>query len=127
MTDNYREEKMQILKMVEDGKITIEEGVELLDALGGKMQIDNNRKRNAKWLKIRVYDPDDDTKVNVTLPITFINLGMKFAYKFSPELKDTGLDEDDFKELFDAIKNGAEGKLVDVESENGEKVEIVVE
>lgn len=126
MENNYREEKIQILKMVEEGKITVEDGVELLDALGENFPI-NNKTKNPKWLKIKVYDPDDDTKVNVVLPITFINLGMKFAYKFSPELKDTGLDEDDFKELFDAIKNGAEGKLVDVESENGEKVEIVVE
>ena len=44
-----------------------------------------------------------------------------------PELKESGLNENDINELFEAIKNGASGKLVDIEGENGEKVEIIVE
>ena len=31
---HLKEEKLQILKMVEEGKITSEEGIDLLDALG---------------------------------------------------------------------------------------------
>ena len=122
---DFREEKLQILKMVEDGIITVEEGVDLLNALEEK---DNVKPiKNIKWIKIKVYDPDDDTKVNVTIPISFVSLGMKLATKFSPELKETGLDEEDFKEIYAAIESGAMGKIVDVESENGEKIEIVIE
>ena len=125
-----KEEKLQILKMVEEGKITSEEGIQLLDALGETEEtyVDN---RQAKWIKIRVFDPDDKTKVNVKVPISLIDVSMKMAGKFGPafvpELKEAGLGESDMKELFDAIKNGAMGKIVDVESENGEKVEIIVE
>lgn len=125
-----KEEKLQILKMIEEGKITSEEGIQLLDALGEAEEtyVDN---RQAKWIKIRVFDPDDKTKVNITVPIALIDVSMKMAGKFGPhfvpELKEAGLEENDMKELFDAIKNGAMGKLVDVESENGEKVEIIVE
>mgnify|MGYP000871696825 CR=1 FL=1 len=125
-----REEKLQILKMIEEGKITPEEGINLLDALEDAKEtyIENN---HAKWLKIRVFDPDDKTKVNVTVPIALIDVSMKMAGKFGPafvpELKEAGLDETDMTELFNAIKDGAMGKLVDIESEDGEKVEIIVE
>lgn len=125
-----REEKLQILKMIEDGKITPEEGMDLLEALGDmeKMHIEN---RQAKWLKIKVSDGGDKSKVNVTVPIALIDVSMRMAGKFGPafvpELKDAGMTENDFIELFDAIKDGAMGKLVDIESEDGEKVEIIVE
>ncbi len=121
----FKEEKMQILKMVEEGKVSVEEGLNLLDALEEKETV--KPCKNVKWIKIKVYDPDDDTKVNVTLPISFVSLGLKLATKFSPDLKETGLDEKDFNEINAAIESGAVGKIVDIESEDGEKVEIVIE
>lgn len=130
MENNLKEEKLQILKMIEEGKITPEEGINLLDALENveETYVDN---KQAKWLKVKVFDPDDNTKVNVTIPIALIDVGMKMAGKFGPafvpELKEADINENDLKELFEAIKNGAMGKLVDIESEDGEKVEIVVE
>ena len=71
-------EKMQILTMVKEGKITTEEGVKLLDALDNNDIASNNTNLStkAKWLKVRVFDPEDSTKVNVTLPISLINIGV---------------------------------------------------
>ena len=124
-------EKMQILTMVKEGKVTTEEGVKLLDALDGNSTSlnDTNIKngKKARWLKVRVFDPEDSTKVNITLPISIINVGVKLAQKFSPEFKETGLTEDDMDEIFSAIKNGETGKILDVDSNDGTKVEIVVE
>ena len=124
-------EKMQILTMVKEGKITTEEGVKLLDALDGNSTSlnDTNIKngKKARWLKVRVFDPEDSTKVNITLPISIINVGVKLAEKFSPEFKETGLTEEDMDEIFSAIKNGETGKILDVDSNDGTKVEIVVE
>ncbi len=122
-----KEEKKQILKMVEEGKITVDEGLDLLNALEEREKIENTYTNDPKWLKIKVFDPDEDTKVNVNLPLSLINVGMKMSQKFVPELKDAGLDEEDFKEILNAIEDGAQGKIVDIESEDGEKVEIVVE
>ena len=122
-----KEEKIQILNMVQEGKVSPEEGITLLEALENNKDEINESNNSAKWLKIRVFDPDEDTKVNVTLPITLINLGVKLAGKFSPEFKEAGLSEKDMNEIFDAIKNGATGKIVDVDSQNGERVEIVIE
>lgn len=122
-----KEEKVQILNMVQEGKVSPEEGITLLEALENNKEEINESNSSAKWLKIRVFDPDEDTKVNVTLPITLINLGVKLAGKFSPEFKEAGLSEKDMNEIFDAIKDGATGKIVDVDSKNGERVEIVIE
>lgn len=122
-----KEEKKQILKMVEEGKITVDEGLELLNALDERFEIEKTYTNDPKWLKIRVFDPDDDTKVNVNLPLSLISVGMKMSQKFVPELQEAGLGEEDFKEILTAIEDGAQGKIIDVESDNGEKVEIVVE
>lgn len=131
--DNLKEEKLQVLKMVEDGKITSQEGMNLLEALSGnngnKKEYVNNK--SPKWFKVRIYEPGNNNRVNVTIPLSLVNLGMKFANKFAPdfvpELENAGLSEEDIFEIFEEIKNGASGKIVDIESENGEKVEIIVE
>ena len=120
-----KDEKRRILKMVEDGKITSEEGVELLEALD-ITEASHIESQRGKWLKIRIFDPKGNNKVNVTVPVSLLNAVMRIAGKivpnFVPELKEAGLDE-----IFDAIQQGASGKLVDIESDEGEKVEIVVE
>lgn len=127
---SLKEEQFQILKMVETGTITSEEGVRLLEALEGSPS-QKLETQNAKWLKIRVYEPDDKSKVNVTIPLSLVNVGMKIATKvapnFVPELKEAGLTEQDIAEIFEAVKDGATGKLIDIESDNGEKVEITIE
>lgn len=120
-----KEEKMQILKMIEDGKITSNDGLELLSALEEKE--DMPIAKSSKWLKIKVHDPDDNTKVNVNIPLALVDVGLKMATKFSPELKNSDLKDIDFNEIAELIKNGAQGKIVDIESDNGERVEIVVE
>ncbi|MTI46208.1 SHOCT-like domain-containing protein [Sporosalibacterium faouarense] len=125
MSEYLKEEKMEILKMIESGKVSSKDGLELLNALEDKAEA--IPVSSAKWLKVRVFDPDDKTKVNVNIPIALVDIGLKFATKFSPELKDSSLDGVDFREIAEAIKNGAHGKIVDIESENGEKVEIIVE
>ncbi|EOD00042.1 SHOCT-like domain-containing protein [Caldisalinibacter kiritimatiensis] len=125
MTNNLKEERLEIIKMIQDGKITAEQGADLLSALEEKKSEVINT--NAKWIKVRVYDPEDNTKVKVNLPIALVDVGLKFATKFSPELKDSHFEDIDLNEIIEAIKNGAEGKIVDVESEDGEKVEVFVE
>ncbi len=120
-----KEEKMQILKMIEDGKITSKDGLELLSALEEKEDMPITKP--SKWLRIKVHDPDDNTKVNVNIPLALVDVGLKMATKFSPELKNSDLKDIDFNEIAELIKNGAEGKIVDVESGDGERVEIIVE
>ncbi|AXV37593.1 MAG: hypothetical protein KO217_03865 [Methanobacteriaceae archaeon] len=127
MSKNISEERMQILEMVEEGKINTKEAMELLDALEGNQE-EITPKKDAKWLKVRVRTMDDNPKVNVNIPISLVDVGLKMAKKFDPKLKESGLDKIDLDEIIEAVKNGAEGKIVDVEDEeNQTKVKIYVE
>lgn len=79
MSKNVSEEKMQILKMVEDKKITVEEATELLATLDKDEEI--IPRKDVKWLKVRVYTLDDQPKVNVNIPISLVDVGLKLAKK----------------------------------------------
>lgn len=127
MSKNVSEERMQILEMVEDGKITAAEAMELFAALERNDQ-EIVPKKDAKWLKVRVYTMDDKPKVNVNIPISLVDVGLKLAKTYDPKLKDSGFDNLDIEEIIEAIKNGAEGKIVDViDEEEQTKVKVYVE
>ncbi len=127
MSKNVSDERMQILEMVEDGKITAAEAMELFSALEKNDQEIVPRK-DAKWLKVRVFTMDDQPKVNVNIPLSLVDVGLKLAKKYDPKLKDSGLDKINIDEIMDAVKNGAEGKIVDViDEEEQTKVKVYVE
>ena len=126
---NYKEEKLQILKMIEEGKITSQEGIELLEALNDndREEISYDDRPKAKWIKIKILETDNKTNIDVTIPFSLIDVAMKIASKVSSDFNKLGLSEDEISELFNAIKNGTYGKIVDIKGKNGEMVEIVVE
>ena len=127
MSKNVSEERIQILEMVEEGKITASEAMELLNALE-RNQEDIVPKNKAKWLKVRVNTMEDETKVNVNIPIALVDVGLKLAKTYDPKLKESGLDKINIDEILEAVKNGAEGKIVDVEDEeNQTRVKVYVE
>lgn len=127
MSKNVSEERMKILEMVEGGKLSTAEAMELLDALEVNEEVITSQKK-AKWLKVRVTAMDGKPKVNVNIPMAFVAVGYNLAKKFDKDLKNSGLDDIDFKEIVEAVKNGAEGKIVDVEDEEKqERVEVYVE
>jgi hypothetical protein len=120
------DERMRILKMVEEGKITPEEGAKLLSALreSGKEQAPAapSRPRRKGWLRVRVTDTATGrTKVNVNLPLGLIDAGMNIATQFAPDVNLT--------EIADAVRSGElQGKIVDVfDEEGGEHVEVFVD
>ncbi len=123
------EERMKILKMIEEGKVSAEDGAKLLAAL------DESRKAarppappgttaSGRWLRIRVTDMNSGRpKVNVNIPMGLVNVGLKMGAKFAPEVN--GMD---VQQITDAINSGMTGKIIDVmDQEDGEHVEIYVE
>jgi hypothetical protein len=120
------EERMQILKMIENGHISAEEGARLLAALeeSGAKEQPERQGRRAQWFRVRVTDlKSGKNKVNVNIPMGLVNVGMRMGAKFAPDIE--GLDLDD---IMATIKSGALGKIIDVEdNEDGERVEIYVE
>jgi hypothetical protein len=121
------EERMKILKMIEEGKLTADEGARLLSALSESRKATqgkaspHNSSNSAHWLRIRVTDQKSGkTKATVNLPIGMMDAGLNIASQYAPDIA--------FNELMDAIKSGAQGKLIDVvDEEDGEHVEIFIE
>jgi|AntRauTorcE11898_2_1112593.scaffolds.fasta_scaffold00058_48 hypothetical protein len=125
------EEKLKILQMIEKGTISPKEGSELLKALKEDPQKDKKlpKKRAFKMFKIRILSSDGD-KVNVQIPLEFAKMVLKSPGKKGiPKLnKLKEIDPDfDFSAIVDMIEAGTVGKLVDIQSNDGDIVEIVVE
>ena len=119
------EERMQILRMIENGQISADEGAQLLSALEEASSTETQGKReSAKWFRVRVTDmKTGKNKVNVNIPMGLVNIGMRLGARFAPEMEDLDVDG-----IITAIRSGAQGKIVEVEdSEDGERVEIYVE
>jgi hypothetical protein len=122
------EERMQILNMVAEGKISAEDGAKLLGALeperkrGPGIMLDSPSA--PRWFRVRVTDLETGkNKVNVNLPMSLVDVGTRMGARFAPELEDV-----DFDDIIQQIKSGAQGKIVEVEDlEGGERVEIYVE
>ena len=123
---SLKDERLQILKMIEDGTITADEGAKLLAALeeGATKTIQPPPGGQARWMRVRVTDLNTGrAKVNVNLPMGLVNVGVKMGARFAPEMQDIDLDE-----IIEAIKDGAQGKIVEVEDEeDNERVQIYIE
>jgi len=119
------EERIKILKMVEEGKLTPDEAARLLSTLGK-----SERRRVAaadvesRWLRVRVTDlATGKPKVNVNIPMRLVNVGLRVGARFIPDMEGVELGD-----LSQAIEEGMTGKIIDVvDEEDNERVEIFAE
>lgn len=128
------EDKKRILKMVEEGKITAEEALKLLQALESdvkpeKITINNDEFFNiqsndkaGKMIYIRVKD-SSGSKVRVNVPIDFIKIMGGIDRVCNGKLDKYNLEMD---KIIEAIDNGYVGRLVEVDTEEGDKVIIEI-
>lgn len=121
------DERIKILQMLEEDKITAEEAATLLRAMDGGHRAAPGAPGpggQGRYLRIRVNDMDSGAaKVNVTVPMGLVNAGLRMAKRFAP-----GFEDLDLQELEELIASGAAGKIVEVvDAEDNERVEIYVE
>jgi hypothetical protein len=133
------QERMKVLEMLKEGRITPEAAAQLLDAVEGQpvkaaravmpqapvsAESPDAPARSARWLRVRVTDTDTGRpRVNVRLPISLVNMGMKLGAKYSPEIE--GID---MAALLQAVQDSEPGPFVDVyDEEDGEHVEVFLE
>ena len=125
------EERMKILKMIEEGKISADEGSKLLAALSGPRKGVPTPPRPPSvgnstplWLRIRVTDTRTGrSKASVQIPLALVDAGMKIGAHFAPEVEGV-----DMSNVMEALRMGVTGKIIDVtDEEDGEHVEIYVE
>jgi len=140
MSDN----KKRILEMLETGKITSAEALELLSAIekDGEKEKTADPVRKIRYLRVVVDPPHDSTgegagKVNIRVPVSLIKAGMKLtslmpesaAGQVEDALKEKGLNIN-FKNIKDAdvedIIEALRELEVDVDSKDG-KVRVFAE
>lgn len=126
------EERMKILKMIEEGKISAGEGAKLLAVLAGDRSSSLDpavpgkpgRPGAPRTLRIRVTDTATGrSKASVQIPLALVDAGMKIGAHFAPEVEGV-----DMSNVMDAMRSGVTGKIIDVmDDEDGEHVEIYIE
>jgi hypothetical protein len=121
------EERMKILKMLEEGKIKADEAARLLEAVGegGAGTEAPSGKGRGKTLHVRVFKGGSERpNVNVNIPLSLA----KWALKFVPadakaRMGDKDIDVDELGTLLD---EGA-GEVITVHDEDkNERVEIYI-
>jgi len=127
------EERMRILMMIQEGKISASEGARLIEALDDLSEtapsppqpsrgFDSGKK--PRYLRVLITDTDSGkARVNVRLPVSLINSGMRMGARFAPDIE--GLDMEDLNAW---LNSGEVGQIVDIfDEEDGEHVEVFLE
>ena len=117
------DERNHILYMVESGKVTAAQAAQLLDSLEWEPEHSRERSRN-RTARVRVTNlATNRQKVNVTIPVSLIQVGLRLGTRLVPQVSGSALED-----LLRAIENGATGRVLDLQDlEEGERVEIFAE
>jgi hypothetical protein len=128
------EERMRILMMIQEGKISAAEGARLIEALEevqGKPKPPSPSSvpgvpggRKPRYLRVLITDTDSGkARVNVRLPVSLINSGVRMGARFAPEIE--GLNMEDLNAW---MNSGEVGQIVDIfDEEDGEHIEVFLE
>ena len=125
------DERLRILKMVEDGTITAEQAAELMKAMGVEEESQVPAKSKAgydkKMFRI-IVDRGDGDKVNVQVPVGAIKKILKVTGKLP--IADKDLQGVDLEQMMDAISEcldeEIEGDFVNVDAADGTTVRVYV-
>ncbi len=117
------DERNRVLYMVESGKVTAAQAAQLLDTLDLERSRSREQSRN-RTARVRVTNlATNRQKVNVTIPVSLIQVGLRLGTRLAPQVSGSALED-----LLRAIEGGATGRLLDLQAlEEGERVEIFAE
>lgn len=124
-----KDEIARIIAMLQEGKINAEEAEQLISAMKADEQEPRAKKGYlGKMLKVRITSEAKDNVV-VNIPVKIVKFALKLGHGIAwsiPEAK--GYVEDiDIDLLMNAIDNEIEGKIVDIQTEDGDTVIIAIE
>lgn len=87
------------------------------------------QRKSLDEMVLRIYvNSSDGDRVKVNLPMSLVKVGLEIGMDFSVNMGGSNAVKGiDFNKLIDLVQQGAIGKLVEVETGDGDIVEIVVE
>ncbi|HEY8405878.1 MAG TPA: hypothetical protein VIK67_03295 [Acholeplasma sp.] len=126
MSDYLKEERLKILELLQEGKITPQQAESLLSALmepaAKENKVEVQKKGPFRMLKICI-DSEDGDKVRVNIPVEFAKLLKKGRFG-NVNLDDFEIDIDSILEM---VQSGLNGEIVSMDSQDGAHVKIIVE
>ena len=119
------EERLRILKLIESGQVSAEEGGQLIEALAANQERDRPRPPvQPRVLRVRVTDVSSRRqKINVTIPVSLVGIGLKLGAKLAGRIESANADQ-----IMQAIEGGTLGRIFEMQDlDEGERIEIFVE
>ncbi len=130
------DERMMVLKLLKDGKITADEAAKLLETIDRtdpkkkKARADEAEsepetvKGQGKFFRVKITDSTNGKiRANIRIPLSVMGAGAKFGAHFAPQIN--GIESED---LMRAVRDGEVGKILDVfDDDDNEHVEIYIE
>jgi len=133
------QEALEILKLVQEGRVTPEQGAKLLEALKAPPPAGGEPGKKARFVRVGVK-VDDKVNVSMNLPIALADLALRLAEGAKIQRGDETIVLGDYVQkmsgmdmgtILQMVKEGAEGKLVDVDVGESDgtrvKVEVIVD
>lgn len=125
------EEKMRILKMLEEGKVTAEEAANLLAAFEEPKEIVSAGAVGDYDKRMLHIVVDGEDKVKVNFPVRLAKKILKATGKLPVNIPEANMSGADVSQLMDTIAECLDdemlGEIVSVESKDGERVRVVIE
>jgi hypothetical protein len=131
------EERLRILKMVEEGKLSADDATALLSALAanerkaaqarsGPSSAGSGTSGQARYLRIRVTDlRTNRPKVNLRVPLGIFQMLVRAGTRFDLKANVEGLN---MASILEAVNQSTVGPLIDViDTQDQERVEIAIE
>ncbi|KPV52856.1 hypothetical protein SE17_12990 [Kouleothrix aurantiaca] len=116
------DERLRILKLIEDGQVNAEEGAQLIDALGESRE--RSRPTPSRTLRVRVTNLATRRQtINVTIPVSLVEVGLKLGARLAPRVANANPND-----ILRALESGATGRIFELQDLNeNERIEIFVE
>lgn len=119
--------------MVQEGKIDVDKGSELIQVLKEKGETGNKlfekpTKYLDKTLKIRVVSTENDN-VTVNLPLKLVKVVLMAGHSIAASIPQSEkyIKDIDINLIIEAIENELDGQIVDIKSANGDTVSVFID
>ncbi len=126
------QERLQVLRMIDEGKITAEEGFQLLKVLDSTDGASDSPRPTSgvdealkgKLVRLQVIDLESGrSKATASVPLRLLEVGLRIATHYAPGLKHMNPDS-----LLDALGTVNEGRIIEiVDEEQKTRIELRVE
>lgn len=125
--------KEQILSMVKEGNITVEEGLDLLNAL------DSNDQKSQEKSIVKVKKPffkrmlsveiqsKENENVKINVPLALAKIGLKTSGKLNLNGQKIDLSGIDLDDILSHIDEDTQGEILTLDTDDGDHIRIFID